>query len=461
MASDAVMSDAVMSPLALAAGPASPADMLAARLQMGLSLGWHIILACLGVGMPGLLLFVEWRAVRTGDADLMLLARRWAKAIGVLFAVGAVSGTILSFEMGLLWPGLMDVYGQVIGVPFAMEGVAFFIEAIFLGIYLYAWDRLSPRTHLLSGVPIAIAGVSSAFFVVAANAWMNQPRGFDLENGRVTRVDPWAAMFNPATPPQTIHMIVAAFMVAAFATAGVYAVALLRGHRDRYHRLGFLIPFTLGAVLSPIQIVVGDYAAKFLAEYQPAKLAAAEGLFLTRSHAPLSLGGIAYGDALHYAVEIPSGLSMLVGFSPATVVKGLDLVPPRDRAPVNPVHLGFDTMVGIGFFLLLLSAWLALTWWRRRDLPRSPWFLRLAAVAGVAAVVAVEAGWIVTEVGRQPWIAYGRMRTVEAVNPAPGLWIGFLIVALVYVVLTVATVYVLRRMTRTAPVRPFAPQERD
>ncbi|MFF3670246.1 cytochrome ubiquinol oxidase subunit I [Microtetraspora malaysiensis] len=450
----------MLSPLALAAGPASPADLLAARMQMGFSLGWHIIIACLGVGMPSLLLFVEWRAVRAGDADLMRLARRWAKGIGVLFAVGAVSGTILSFEMGLLWPGLMDVYGQVIGIPFAIEGVAFFIEAIFLGIYLYAWDRLPPRTHLLSGLPIAIAGVASAFFVVSANAWMNQPRGFDLENGRVTRVDPMAAMFNPATLHQTVHMIIAAFMVAGFGTAAVYAVGMLRGRRDRYHRLGFLIPFTLAAVLSPIQIFVGDYAARVLAEHQPTKLAAAEALFRTGTHAPLSFGGVVRNDTLHWAVEVPSALSILVGFSPATLVKGLDQVPRADRPPVNPVHWGFDVMVAIGFFLLLISAWLAVAWWRRRDLPRPRLFLWLAALAGVAAVVAVEAGWIVTEVGRQPWIAFGRMRTVEAVNPAPGLWVGFLIVLLVYLLLTVATVYVLRVMTRAALVRAVAPQER-
>ncbi|MGI5486497.1 cytochrome ubiquinol oxidase subunit I [Microtetraspora malaysiensis] len=450
----------MLSPLALAAGPASPADMLAARMQMGFSLGWHIIIACLGVGMPGLLLFVEWRAVRTGDADRMLLARRWAKAVGVLFAVGAVSGTILSFEMGLLWPGLMDMYGQVIGIPFAMEGVAFFMEAIFLGIYLYAWDRLPPRIHLLSGLPIAIAGVASAFFVVSANAWMNQPQGFALENGRVTRVDPLAAMFNPATLHQTVHMIIAAFMVTGFATAAVYAVAMLRGRQDRYHRLGFLIPFTLGAVFSPIQIFVGDYAGRVIAEYQPTKLAAAEALFRTGTHAPLSFGGVVRNDTLHWAIEVPSGLSILVGLSPETLVKGLDQVPRADRPPVAPVHWGFDVMVAIGFFLLLMAAWLAVAWWRRRDLPGPRLFLWLAALAGVAAPVAVEAGWIVTEVGRQPWSVVGRMRTVEAVNPAPGLWAGFLIVLLVYLVLTVATVYVLRLMTRATPVRAVAPQER-
>ncbi len=322
-----------MTSLFALAGPASPADLAAARIQMALSLGWHIVVACVGVGMPALLLYTEWRALRTGDADYMRLARRWAKAVGVLFAVGAVSGTILSFEMGLLWPGLMGLYGEVIGVPFAMEGIAFFIEAIFLGIYLYAWDRLPPRVHLLSGVPVLVAGVASAFFVVCANAWMNQPRGFDMDSGRVTEVDPWAAMFNPATPPQTLHMIVAAFMVAGFGTAGVYAVAMLRGRRDRYHRLGFLVPFVLGAVLAPVQVVVGDYAAKFIAEFQPTKLAAAEGLFVTGSHAPLSVGGWVVGGQLRYAIEIPDGLSLLVGFSPDTVVQGLDSTAPSPSPP--------------------------------------------------------------------------------------------------------------------------------
>ncbi|MGV9534127.1 cytochrome ubiquinol oxidase subunit I [Streptosporangium sandarakinum] len=435
---------------AAAAGPASPADMFAARMQMGFSLGWHIVLACLGVGMPALLLFTEWRALRTGDGEYLRLVHRWAKAVGVLFAVGAVSGTILSFEMGLLWPGLMGVYGEVIGLPFALEGNAFFLEAIFIGVYLYAWGRLSPRLHLLTGVPVLVAGVASAFFVVTANAWMNQPVGFTLEGGRIRDVDPWRAMMNPATPPQTLHMIIAAFMVTGFTVASVYAVALLRGRRDRYHRLGFAIPFALGAVFAPIQIVVGDYAARFLAEYQPVKLAAMEGVFRTRSHAPLSLGGVAVNEEMRYAVEIPSGLSLLVGNSPSTVVRGLDTVPVADRPPVTTVHLAFDTMVAVGFFLLLLSAWFAVAWWRHRDLPRSPWFLRLAAISGVAAAAAVESGWIVTEVGRQPWTVYGRLRTVDAVNPVPGLWAGFVVVLLVYAILTVATVYVLRRMARAS-----------
>ncbi|MER6926060.1 cytochrome ubiquinol oxidase subunit I, partial [Streptomyces spiralis] len=302
-------------------------DLAAARAQMGFSLAWHIVVACLGVGLPALTLLAEWYGIRTGDPAHRLLARHWARAMGVLFAVGAVSGTILSFEMGLLWPGLMGRFGQVIGLPFALEGIAFFVEAVFLGIYLYAWDRLPPRRHLLTGVPIVIAGTLSAFFVVCANAWMNQPRGFTLRDGKVVHVDPWAAMLNPASPPQTVHMILAAFMVASFLTASVYAVAMLRGRRDAYHRAGFLIPFTLGVVVTPFQVYVGDWAARFLSHYQPTKLAAIEGVYRTGPHVPLTIGGVAGDHGLEYGLEVPDGLSLLVGYSPGTVVQGLDRVP--------------------------------------------------------------------------------------------------------------------------------------
>ena len=442
----------------LLAAAATPADLFAAREQMALSLGWHIILACFGVGMPALTVFAEWRGLRTGNDDYIRLAHRWAKVMGVLFAVGAVSGTILSFEMGVLWPGLMSVYGQVIGLPFALEGFAFFIEAVFLGIYLYAWDRLSARRHVLTGLPVVVAGVASAFFVVSANAWMNQPRGFDLVNGTVTHVRPWAAMFNPAMPLQTLHMILAAFMVAGFGVASVYAVGMLRGRRDRYHRQGFLVPFVTAAVVTPFQIVVGDSLARMLATRQPAKLAAIEGLNDTGSHVPISVGGLYLDGRMRYAIRIPDGLSLLVGYRPGAVVQGFDAVPPADRPPVNPVHLSFQTMVTIGFGLLVLGAWLALSWWRRRDLPRSRWFLRFAAVAGIASVVALETGWVTTEVGRQPWVVWQQQRTADAVNPAPGLWAGLVGVLVVYVVLTVATVYVLNRL-RTG--RAGAPQEAE
>jgi cytochrome d ubiquinol oxidase subunit I len=441
---------------------ASPGDLVAAREQMALSLGWHIVLACFGVGLPGLTAFMEWRGIRTGNPAYTELAHRWAKAMGVLFAVGAVSGTILSFELGLLWPGLMGAYGQVIGLPFALEGFAFFIEAVFVGIYLYGWDRLSPRTHLLTAVPVAVSGVASAFFVVSANAWMNQPRGFDLVNGKVTGVRPWAAMFNPATPPETIHMILAAFMVSGFGTAAVYAVGLLRGRRNAYHRLGFAVPFTFAAIVTPFQIAAGDYAARFLATYQPTKLAAIEGVYQTGSHVPLHVGGIAQHGGIHYALVIPDGLSLLVGYRPSTVVQGLDAVPVADHPPVTVVHLAFDLMVGVGFGLLGMGLWLLLGWWRRRDLPRHRLFLRLAVLAGFAAPAALESGWVVTEVGRQPWVVYRLLRTADAVNPAPGLVGGLALVAATYLVLTVATIYVLRRMARSgrgADVPVSAPQE--
>jgi cytochrome bd ubiquinol oxidase subunit I len=442
--------------LIAAVGP----DLYHARMQMALSLGWHIIVACFGVGFPAMVLFAEWRSVRRGDADLAALARTWAKAMGVLFAVGAVSGTILSFEMGMLWPGLMERFGEIYGFPFTLEGFAFFIEAIFVGIYLYGWDRLSPRIHLLVGLPMVVAGAAGAFFVVAANAWMNTPRGFELVDGRVVNADPVAGMFNPSTGAQTVHMLLAAVMVSGFGAASVYAVGILRGRRDRYHRLGLLIPLTVGAIAAPVQIGVGDWMANVVADHQPVKLAAMEGLSQTSGRVPLAIGGIYLDDELRYAIKVPRGLSLLVHHDPDAEVIGLDSVPPDERPPVNVVHLSYNAMVGIGFGLLAMSAWFALAWRRRRDIPRSPWFLRAVAVSGAAAVVALETGWIATEVGRQPWIVYEIQRTEEAVSTAPGLRYGFYAVLLVYTVLTVAAVYVLRRLAGHHEEH-LAPQETE
>jgi cytochrome bd ubiquinol oxidase subunit I len=437
------------------------ADPVAARSQMGFSLGWHIVLASFGVGLPALVVFAEWRGQRTGDPVYRLLARRWARVLGVLFAVGAVSGTILSIELGVLWSGLMSNYGQVIGLPFTIEGIAFFIEAIFLGIYLYSWERLPPRAHLLSGLPIIVAGVASAFFVVTANAWMNTPTGFTVRAGHITHVDPWAAMFNPATGPETTHMIIAALMVTGFGVASVYAVAILKGRNDRYHRLGLLIPLTGASILTPIQIVVGDWAARMVADEQPTKLAAMEGLAKTTRGAPESLGGYFSGGELHDAIKIPDGLSVLAKLNPDATIKGLDAFPANDRPPlVTVVHLSFDSMVGIGFGLLALAVWMAWSWWRRRDHPRSRWFLRAVAVSGIAAALAMELGWVTTEVGRQPWIVYNVLRVANAVNPEPGIQNGFYAVVAVYAALTAVLVVVLRRMTRSTPI-PLAPQEAD
>ncbi|MCW2900355.1 MAG: cytochrome ubiquinol oxidase subunit [Streptosporangiaceae bacterium] len=440
----------------LVAVGASPADFAAARTQMAFTLGFHIVLASIGIGLPALTLLADWRALRTGDPVYRELARRWAKATGVLFAVGAVSGTVLSFEMGTLWPRFMDTYGQVFGVAFALEGIAFFIEAIFIGIYLYGRDRLTPKVHLLTGVPIVVSGVLSAFFVVTVNAWMNQPRGFRLVNGKVTDVRPLAAMFNPATPPQGAHLILASLMVCSFIVASVYAVALLRDRRrgvvDRYHRLGFAIPFTLGAVVAPLQIIVGDWAVRFVADRQPIKFAAMEGVQHTQAGVPLKVG----------VFEIPNALSIALRFDAHATLRGLDAWPAAVRPPDAVVHTAYEIMIAIGTGLLALGAWWfwsnrrLLRWFRRGETATppgsswSPWLLRAATVAGIGAAFAMEAGWTVTEVGRQPWIVYGVMRSSEAVNPSPGLRFGLYIVFAVYAGLTAATVSVLRRTRRPA-----------
>ena len=431
-------------------------NLTAARAQMGVSLGWHIIVASLGVGFPVVILVAEWRALRRRDADAMRLARTWSRTAGVLFAVGAVSGTIISFEMGILWPGLLGTYGSVIGLPFALEGFAFFIEAIFIGIYLYGWDRLSPRMHLLSGVPVAVAGIASAFFVVTANAWMNDPQGFHLVGGKVTDPNPWAAMFNPATPAESIHLLLASFMVTGFVVAAVYAVAMLRGRRDRYHRLGFLIPFALAAIATPLQIGAGDVAARYVADRQPIKLAALEGQVHTEHGAGEHIGGLIINGQLRGAIVIPHALSLLAHGDPNATIAGLDSVPADQRPPANIVHVAFDLMVGAGVGLLGLGAWWAWAWRRTRALPRSRWFLRGAVLAGPAAAVATEAGWVTTEVGRQPWAVYGVLRTAQAVSTAPGLFAGFYALLVVYSILTVSTLYVLLRMGRGRGSEPAA-----
>jgi cytochrome bd ubiquinol oxidase subunit I len=428
----------------------------AARAQMALSLGWHIILACFGVGLPLLILIAEGLGHRRSDAQLKDLARRWAKTAGVLFAVGAVSGTILSFELGVLWPGLMETFGSIFGFPFALEGVAFFIEAIFLGVYLYGWDKLGPLAHWLSGLPIVVAGVASAFFVVGANAWMNQPAGFDFVNGKVTNADPIAALFNAATPIEALHMVLAAFMVTGFAVASIYAWFWLRGNHGSRTRAGFLIGFTVAAICTPPQIVVGDMAARFVATHQPAKLAAMEALAHTGSHVAEHIGGFYVNGKLRGDIEIPDALSLLVGGSTDKTIIGLDSFPADQQPAVNVVHSAFDVMVALGFGLLVLAAWAGLLGWRRHRLPAARTFWRGALLAGPAAVVAMECGWIVTEVGRQPWIVYRVMRTADAVNPAPGLWIGLVVLIVVYSVLTAVTVGILLAMNKTEakPVLP-------
>src|SRR6266511_1045221 len=376
----------------------SSSNLLAARSQMGFTLGFHIVLACFGVAFPAMMLIAEWRGRKKNDEEALRLARNWSKAVAVMFAVGAVSGTVLTFEFGLLWPRFMDRFGDAFGVAFAIEGIFFFLEAIFIAIYIYGWNRLSPKAHMWAAVPIVVSGVGGAFSVIAANSWMNQPQGFTLDSaGKVTDVQPWQVLTNSAAGYEFAHMLLAAYMVTGFLLASIYAVGMLRGKRDRYHRLGFIIPFTVAAIATPIQLFVGDTAARAVADDQPAKFAGFECVYKGGEDQTEYLGGICTDGKVKGAIGIPGLASLLVGFSTDTNVTGLTQIPDKEEPPaLTMLHLSFDTMVGVGTGLFLLAVWFAISWWRRRDLPATPWFLRIAAIAGVAAVAALESGWIVT-----------------------------------------------------------------
>jgi cytochrome d ubiquinol oxidase subunit I len=429
---------------------ASASNLLAAREQMAFTLGFHIVLSCLGVALPATILLANYIGLKKGDEAAIELAKRWSKAMAVTFAVGAVTGTVLTFEFGLLWPHFEERFGAAFGIAFAIEGIFFFLEAIFLAIYIYGWKRLPPWAHWWSGVPMVITGIGGAFAVVTANSWMNQPQGFTLDSaGKVTDVEPLKVIFNPATYYEVPHMILAAYMVVGFLVASIYAVGMLKGRRDRLHRLGLLIPLTIGLIATPIQLFVGDTAARAVADHQPAKFAGMECIQKTGGHQTEYVGGICTADGVKVAIPIPDLDSYLVGFSADTKVIGLNDIPPRNRPPANTLlHLAFDTMVGIGSALLLLGLWLGWSWWKRRDIPATPWFLRIVSVTGAASILALWCGWIVTEVGRQPWIVQGYMRTEEAVTEAGGIWFTFALVLLLYVGLGTAAVLVLRRMSK-------------
>src|SRR3954454_12533984 len=433
---------------------AATTHLLAAREQMAFTLGFHIILASLGVAFPAITLIANYRGWRKGDDDAMELARRWSKVMAVTFAVGAVTGTVLSFEFGLLWPGFVDRFGDVFGVPFAIEGIFFFTEAIFIAIYLYGWKRLSPKAHFWTGVPIVIAGLGGALSVVSANSWMNQPTGFTLSHGKVTSVDPLSAIFNNAMPYEVPHMILAAYILTGFLVASVYAVGMLRGRRDRRHRIGFLIPFTVAAIATPIQMFVGDEMARWVYNNEPVKFAAIEMVPKTSTDVPETLfGHLNDKGEVVGGIETPGLASILTdpAEGTSTQIQGLDSFPKDERATnsqVDVVHLAWDAMVGLGTFLFLLSLWFFASWVFKRRMPKSKLFLWIAAAAGVLAVVTLEAGWVVTEVGRQPWIVRNYMKVEDAATANTGVWITFVAVLLVYLGLGVTLILVLRQMSR-------------
>lgn len=428
-------------------------DLFAARFQMGMSLAFHIVFAVIGIAMPVLMVVAEGRWLHTRDPVYLDLAKRWARGTAILFAVGAVSGTVLSFELGLLWPRFMSFAGAIIGMPFSLEGFAFFTEAIFLGIYLYGWDRVSPRAHRFAGVMVAVSGALSGIFVVIANAWMNAPTGFDLVNGVAVNVRPLAAMANPATLPQVIHMTLAAYAATGFAVAGVHAWLILRGRSATFHRHALTIALLVAAPAAILQPLSGDYAAGHVARHQPAKLAAMEALFKTRAGAPLTLGGWPDMDArrTRFGIEVPYGLSLLAFRDPLATVQGLDSIPRADWPNVPVVHWSFQLMVGLGTYMAIVAVWGLWLLRRKVQLSTRRRFLMAVVIAAPMGFLATEAGWMVTELGRQPWVIYGVMRTADAVTPMPGQMFRTGLFALIYVFLAIVVTVLLSRQIVHSP----------
>ncbi len=426
-------------------------ELLAARLQMAISLGWHIIFACIGMAMPFFMAFAEWKWMKTKDQVFLDLAKSWSKGVAIFFAVGAVSGTLLSFELGLLWPKFMEHAGPIFGMPFSMEGTAFFVEAIALGVFLYGWDRIAPIAHWISGLIVGISGVMSGIFVVAANAWMNSPAGFDFVNGEYINIDPIAAMFNEAWFTQALHMTFAAFASTGFAVAGVHAIMLLRGHKIKFHKEALKIALIFSLIAAFAMPITGDLAAKDVAKRQPAKLAAMEAHYHTTKNAPLIIGGIPddVNQKVDYAIEIPGGLSFLAHGDFNAEVIGLDQFSEEERPPVAVVHFAFQIMVGLGTIMMLISILYFYMMWRKWDLINNKWWLRILAIATPIGFIALEAGWTVTEVGRQPWIIYGVMKTKDALTPMPGIQYSLFTIVTVYLMLTLTVVWLMFRQIKS------------
>ena len=425
-------------------------DLFAARTQMALSLGFHIVFAEIGIAMPLLMVLAEWRWRRTGDGVYLELAKRWAKGSAILFAVGAVSGTVLSFELGLLWPRFMELAGPIIGIPFSLEGFAFFTEAIFLGVYLYGWDRISARAHMMAGVIVALSGAASAVFVVMVNAFMNTPAGFTMQGGQIATVDPIAGMLNPSTIQQALHMLLASYAATGFGVAGIHAAIVLRRGDVALHRYALSLALLIGAPAAILQPLSGDLSARTVAKWQPIKLAALEGQFETERGAPLRIGGWPDVSArrTHLAIEIPRGLSLLAFHDPDAEVKGLDAFRRDMWPPIVPVHIGFQVMVALGTAMALVSAWVTLLVIRKRRVVDERLLLRALSIAAPFGFIATEAGWTVTEVGRQPWVVQGVLRTADAVTPMPGLIVPMMVFSVLYILLGTIVVILMRSLVR-------------
>jgi cytochrome bd ubiquinol oxidase subunit I len=425
-------------------------DLFAARSQMAISLGFHIVFAAIGIAMPFFMAVSHWKWLKTREPVYLDLTKAWSKGVAIFFATGAVSGTVLSFELGLLWPRFMEHAGPIFGMPFSWEGAAFFLEAIALGIFLYGWERIHPWAHWASGVVVGVSGVLSGLFVICANAWMNAPAGFDWVDGRAVNIDPWAAMFNRAALHQGIHMTLAAFSATGFAVAGIHAIGLLKNRDSLFHAKAFQIALAIGAIAAMVQPLHGDRLAKQTAVLQPAKLAALESLFHTSKPAPLIIGGIPSEETetVRYAIHIPGLLSFLAHGDFNAEVTGLDQFPRDQWPPVAVTHTAFQIMVGIGVLLAALGALSLFALWKKPWWLRRKQTLRLFALCAPLGFVAIEAGWTVTEVGRQPWIIYGIMKTQDAVTPMPGLIYPMLLFTGVYLLLAFVVTWLMVRQFR-------------
>ncbi|MGD0584550.1 MAG: cytochrome ubiquinol oxidase subunit I [Oryzomonas sp.] len=422
-------------------------NIVSARALMGISLGFHIIYSTIGVGLPLLLMIAEWLSLRTGDELYHQLARRWIRPAGVLFAIGAVSGTVLSFELGLLWPRFMAFSGPLIGLAFSMEGFAFFTEAIFLALYIYGAQRLSRGMLFFCTIPLTVASAASAAFVISANAWMNTPAGFTLANGVLADIHPMQAFANPAWAHEAVHGTLAAYVATGFAMSGVSAAALLRGRNRDLNKLALTLSLAVASVCLPLMLISGDWAATTLAVQQKPKLAAMEALFNTTRGAPLIIAGWpdpASGKVL-FGIKIPRMLSLLAHRDLDAVVEGLDAFPPGTAPDPQLVHPFFDLMVGSAFIMMGTAAWFWRQRWRRREVAQDTWLLRAVLFASPFGMIALESGWLVTEFGRQPWIAQGHMRVAEGVTTQTGIGLVLLTFLMVYLALTAGLLWLLLR----------------
>ncbi|WP_426587637.1 cytochrome ubiquinol oxidase subunit I [Mucilaginibacter sp. R-33] len=428
-------------------------DFLAARSQMALSLGFHIIYSCIGMVMPVFMAISHYKWIKTQDPVYKNITVAWSKGVAIFFATGAVSGTMLSFELGLLWPGFMKHAGPIFGMPFSLEGVAFFIEAIALGLFLYGWNKLNNWVHWTAGVIVGVSGVASGILVVSANSWMNSPSGFDFVNEQYINIDPVKAMFNKAWFSESLHMIIAAFSATGFAVAGIHALMIYRKKNIAFHTKAFKIAIIFGAAAAILQPFSGDLSAKNAAKRQPAKLAAMEAYFHTQEYAPLVIGGIPDTAAkkVNYGLEIPGLLSFLVHDNFKTQVNGLDKIPIKNQPPIAVTHYAFQIMVGIGVLMMLIGIIYFYELWKKKDLLSKPWFLKTFIWATPLGFIALEAGWTVTEIGRQPWIIQGVMRTSEAVTPMPGIQYSFYLFSFIYFTLSVAVIFLLKRQIQMVP----------